>query len=652
MRTSNKHRTQTVPAILPSHAAARSTCVEHVSMLAPLAQLRGGSATAPTTPGPEGIGDPAALSWSAVGSRDAGDDDISCHIEWPVALADGRNVSGGEAFTQAISGLMEVHGRDRAVPRRLGLDVVAAAAGNLGAVGVLAALIARRRGRRISRVVVSPVAAGLLLISHHITTATCADRWQPPAGDGPGPPFPTSDGHWVEIEALGAEQWFAFWQRLGADEALLGASWLTFAFRQNTAMCALPPELHRATSTHSLREVAAAAEASAVAWCRVRDYGQVVTDMASTDSAPWALTPYAGAASATGRGSDQRPECNACAASAALPLEGLRVVELTTRIQGPLAGTLLRMLGAEVTKVEPPGGDPGREVPPLAGGAGSAFVAYNHGKGRVELDYKHQSGRATLTDHIADADIFLHNLRAGRAEELALGYDDVARLNPGLVYAHASGWGVDPPPGLPQVATDPLVQAHVAAGCGLNPAGEAPFPSRVTIADAFGGIVVVEAIVGALSAYLETGRGALVDTSLLSSALAMQAPILRSYIAKTELGRQAGRPIWTPVDTPIRTSDGYIVVEAPNVETLQRLAEACGAHTSGDAASSLLSLICERLEQDQTREWERRLVAAGVPCAAVCMDLGGLQADLRVRDHLVSLDGACLAPASPWRFID
>lgn len=641
-----------VSAVLPSHAAARLICADHVSMLAPQGQLRARPATAPTTPMPEGTGDLAPLSWSAVASRDAGDNDISCRIEWPVALPDKRNLSGGEAVTQAICGLMEVHGREHAAPRRLGLDVVAAAAGDLGAVGVLAALIARRRGRRISRVLVSPVAAGLLLISHHITTATCADRWQPPSGDGPGPPFPTSDGHWVEIEALGAEQWFAFWQRLGADEGVVGASWLTFAFRQNTAMCALPPELHRATSTHSLLEVAAAADASAVAWCRVRDYGQVVTDVASTDSAPWVLRPYAGAASATNRGSDRKRERNASAASAGLPLEGLRVVELTTRIQGPLAGALLQMLGADVTKVEPPGGDPGREVPPLAGGAGSAFVAYNHGKGRVELDYKHHSGRATLTDLIADADIFLHNLRAGRAEDLALGYDDVARLNPELVYAHASGWGIDPPPGLPQVATDPLVQAHVATGCGLNPAGDAPFPSRVTIADAFGGIVVVEAIVGALAACSETGRGARVDTSLLSAALAMQAPILQSYIARTELGRQAGRPIWTLLDTPIRTSDGYLVVEAPNVEAVQRLAEACGAHTSSNAASSLHSLICERLEQDQTCEWERRLVDAGVPCAAVCTDLGGLQADPHVRNHLVSLDGACLAPGSPWRFID
>ena len=149
------------------------------------------------------------------------------------------------------------------------------------------------------------------------------------------------------------------------------------------------------------------------------------------------------------------------------PLAGIRVVEVTSRLQGPLAALLLRQLGASVIKVEPPGGDFGRKSVPRAGTVGAAYLAYNRRKERLELDYKEPSDRAWLIDLVRDADV-VENWPDGRAEALGLDAPALARVNPALVYVHASGWnrGRTAPRA---IASDYVVQAHAALGDGIIP---------------------------------------------------------------------------------------------------------------------------------------------------------------------------------------
>lgn len=188
---------------------------------------------------------------------------------------------------------------------------------------------------------------------------------------------------------------------------------------------------------------------------------------------------------------------HAAGPSAPLPLAGVRVIEVCRRLQGPLAGLVLHLLGADVVRIEPPGGDVYRLMPPATGDVSATFLAFNHGKRAVELDIKRPEGRRTLLDMVAEADVFLHNWAPGKAVELQLDFDDLATCNPRLVYTHASGWGTalgaNPPFG-----TEYLVQAHSGLGHTVRSVDEPPAPSPVTLTDVMGALVAGEGTLAGL----------------------------------------------------------------------------------------------------------------------------------------------------------
>jgi hypothetical protein len=207
----------------------------------------------------------------------------------------------------------------------------------------------------------------------------------------------------------------------------------------------------------------------------------------------------------------------------ALPLDGVVVVEVGRRVQGPLAGHLLRLLGARVIRVEPPGGDPMRGVPPTAGDCSARFLALNRGKQVVEADLRTVNGQRAVRELVTGADAFLHNLAPGKAAELAVEASDLAALRPGLVYAHASGWGDALGP-RPPLGTDYLVQAHSGLAALLSPAGRPPAPSLMTITDILGGAVCALGVLAGLLTRYRTGHGLRVETSLLSAATLLHQP--------------------------------------------------------------------------------------------------------------------------------
>jgi crotonobetainyl-CoA:carnitine CoA-transferase CaiB-like acyl-CoA transferase len=551
------------------------------------------------------------------GSRAATDGSVTlrdgrgrlCVLEW--AWGDDAD----ESIVQARSGLMLVHGRDLGMPRRLGLDVASVAAGVVASQGLLAALIARRRGLPVSGVETSVLAAGLLFLRHHVAIATSGDEFPYRSRGLPGPPFLTADGQWVEIEALSPEDWIAFWRRLGVERAdVIGAAWLPFVYRYLAGSCRLPEALHEAVRRRTAEEVRAVAVASGVALSTVRSRS------GPPPGAPWNIRPF-------GR-SSPRPGGSVSPLRDA-PLRGLVVLELATRLQGPLVGRLLGMLGADVVKVEPPGGDFGRMSPPLAGGTGAAYLAYNHGKRVVEVDYKSGRGRAEILELAADADVFLQNWPRARAEALRLDATDIVRCNPAVVYAHASGWGdaVEPPS---SIAGDFLVQAHAGCGAGLHPPEQPPLPSRVTLVDVAGGLLACEGVLAGLYQRERTGRGCRVDTSLLSAALILQT---------------SGLTRWGPLEGPVPTADEPIVVSLCAPSSRNRLCAVCGLpETARDEQ------IAARLRERPARTWAEDLHRVGVPVTRVCTDLADLPTDPLVGALLERVEDGCWVPGPPWRF--
>jgi crotonobetainyl-CoA:carnitine CoA-transferase CaiB-like acyl-CoA transferase len=307
----------------------------------------------------------------------------------------------------------------------------------------------------------------------------------------------------------------------------------------------------------------------------------------------------------------------------------MTVVEVTSRLQGPLAGMLLRRLGAQVVKVEPPGGDFGRYSPPLAGGTGAAYLAYNGGKRVVEIDYKQPSGLAELRELAVGADVFLHNWRPGRAASLGVDSIDLGRVNPRLVYASASGWGdATDAPG--PIAGDFIVQAYAGTGSLLHPPGVPPLPSRLTLLDVTGGLLAAAAVLAGLHERERTGCGHRVDTSLVGAAAAL---------ATSRSAR------WTAWDRPVRTTAGHLVVCVDDPHARRQLATACALPAWTDDRA-----ILARLADRPAEHWVHDLRAAGLVATAVRENLAGLPSDPRLAGLLERADDACWVPAAPWSF--
>lgn len=587
---------------------------------------------------------------------------LVCQLPWLLGGCH-DSLPANEAVVQALSGLMAVHGRDRERPRRLGLEVASVAAGVLGAQAVLSALIARARGQDVTVARTTVLQGALMFLVHHLAMATCGTRLEPPgAGGEPGPPLRTLDGHWVEIEALDPEHWAAFWSQLGVSRSQQGQSWLAVAYRPNLATCRLPTALHQAAAGRTLEELRHAARSSGVALCRIRRYGEIIAErlQASADVPPWRMRSLTeqgqapssdgapgGAPSMSSRSAGTKAASPPSAGPA--PLSGIRVVESTSRVQGPLAGLLLSLLGAEVTRVEPVGGDVARMVPPVAGGLGAVFVAFNRGKQAVELDPKNAAGRAGLLDLAREADVFLHNWRPGRAEALGITDQDLGSVNPALVYARASGW--DPSSRhVPEVATEYLVQAHTGCADALTPLGEPPAPSPLTLADVMGGLLACEAVLAGLYRRSRTGLGCSVVTTLEGAARSLHRHLAAAAPSGLSPRCRNGRPCWGLLDQPLQTAAGFLTVDAEAPEARSRLMAASGLGQSADGTAQDDALAA-LLRDDTAEGWERRLIREGCIAAAVREDLSSLPADPRLGGLLEPVDeGACWVPVAPWQF--
>ncbi|GGO38578.1 CoA transferase [Streptomyces lasiicapitis] len=519
-----------------------------------------------------------------------------------------------EPTVQAATGIMAVHGRRDGAPRGLGADYAATAAGVLAVQGLLAQLLAQARGgeaRTAGRVRTSAARAGLLAVSQYFA-ATGADEGEAAELAPGGPPFTSADGTLFELETLDPGAWAAFWRALDAPPEAIRGGWRPFQFRYATACAPFPEALHTTARGHRWTRVQEAAAASGAEVCALRTLAGRAAEY--DGAAPWSLARLSPAAPPPRERDSQLPTADA-------PLAGLTVLEAGRRIQAPLAAHLLRLLGADVVRVEPPGGDPLRGMPPACDGVSARWLALNRGKRAVEADIKSPSGRRRLRELVAGADVFLHNWAPGKAAQLGLDAADLAAVNPGLVYAYTSGWAdrLDDAP----MGTDFMVQARTAVGEAVRPADEPPAPSLMTLLDVLGGLLGAEAVLaGLLLRERNGGLGVRVDSSLLAAADTLTAPALRRAARGTDPRPPAG------FRRPLRTADGWL---APT--------DTCAAAA---AAYDLTALPTPRALT--------LLNSHGLTATPVTTDLASLHTDPRFAGSIGrDTHGAPVVP-DPWTF--
>ncbi len=316
----------------------------------------------------------------------------------------------------------------------------------------------------------------------------------------------------------------------------------------------------------------------------------------------------------------------------AQPLEGIRVVELAHVMAGPVCGRMLADMGADVVKVEPPGGgDPTRAfAPPRMGGAAAAFVMMNRNKRGIVVDLKSTPGRDAARRMLARCDVVIENFRAGAMEALGLGYESLRAENAGLVYCQITGYGRTGP--LAGQRGFDLIAQGMTGLMSVTGEGEGRPPVKCgpPLTDITAGILGAMGVVAALHARERTGVGQRVDTSLYEAGIVQtfwqSAVALATGESPGPLG--SAHPLAAPYEA-LPTADGWITVGGWNQVNWLRLARALGLErladdprfaTNADRMANLDRLretLAARLRTATTGEWLRRLEAANVPAGPV-----------------------------------
>jgi crotonobetainyl-CoA:carnitine CoA-transferase CaiB-like acyl-CoA transferase len=241
------------------------------------------------------------------------------------------------------------------------------------------------------------------------------------------------------------------------------------------------------------------------------------------------------------------------------PLDGIRVLDLTSVVLGPLATQLLADYGADVIKVEAPEGDLMRSNGvSLHAGMSSIFLALNRNKRSVALDLKSAEGADAFRRLLATADVIVHNMRVAAIERLGFGYEAVAKLNPRIVYCAATGFGQDGPD-RDKPAFDDIIQAACGLASVSSIGRDTPDYTASLIADKTTGLAVANAVMAALLHRERNGVGQHVEVPMLETMTAFMlaehmggmtfrpAPVGAGYARLLQGGRK-----------PVRTSDGWI----------------------------------------------------------------------------------------------
>ncbi|HKF77406.1 MAG TPA: CoA transferase [Candidatus Dormibacteraeota bacterium] len=315
--------------------------------------------------------------------------------------------------------------------------------------------------------------------------------------------------------------------------------------------------------------------------------------------------------------------------SGPLPLDGIRVLDLTHALAGPYCTLLLGDLGADVIKVEPPGeGDHARRWgPPFIHGESAYFLSVNRNKRSVALDLKTEAGLAAAVELALASDVLVENFRPGTAARLGLGWDVLHERRPGLVYASISGFGQ----GRPALAGyDQIAQGTSGLMSITGEAGQQPTKVGVPVGDIAAGMFAAHAILAALVERARTGVGRYIDVALNDALLALLTYQAGRYFATgVPPGREGNHhPTIAPYGT-FATRDGHLNLAVGSDDQYRRFCEALQAPelatdprfaTNSDRQAGRAELTIEierRLTRRTTGEWLARLEATGIPAGPI-----------------------------------
>jgi crotonobetainyl-CoA:carnitine CoA-transferase CaiB-like acyl-CoA transferase len=314
------------------------------------------------------------------------------------------------------------------------------------------------------------------------------------------------------------------------------------------------------------------------------------------------------------------------------PLAGVKVIELCHVMAGPTCGLFLADMGADVIKVEKmDGGDQTRQsVPPAIAGESAAYMMMNRNKRGVVIDLKKEGGRRALKRLLEKADIVTENYRADTMPRLGMGYDEIRKVNPGIIYASISGFGRTGPyaerGGFDLVAQG---MSGLMSITGEGP-GRPPVKVGAPVCDITAGMLLAMGILAAYAHRLKTGEGQVVDTSLFEAGIShtywQSAIAFATGVAPAAMG--SAHPLNAPYQA-YRTQDGYINLGAANAKNWKIMLEAIGApeladdprfRTNGDRMANLGPLQ-EALEKVFTtrpsRHWLDLMERVGVPAGPI-----------------------------------
>ncbi|HEU4746355.1 MAG TPA: CoA transferase [Anaerolineales bacterium] len=312
------------------------------------------------------------------------------------------------------------------------------------------------------------------------------------------------------------------------------------------------------------------------------------------------------------------------------PLHGIRVLDLSRVLAGPYCTMVLGDLGADVIKVESPDGDETRGWgPPFTSGESAYYLCVNRNKRSIVVDFKTDEGRQILHELVKQSDVLVENFRPGTLARFSLDYESASRANPNLIYCSITGFGQTGP-----LRDRPGYDFMIQGMGGLMsitgvPDGE-PMKVGVAVADLFAGQNAVIAILAALQARTQTGKGQHLDISLFDSQVAMLANIASNYLVSGNLPKRYGNAHANIVPyQSFQASDAWFVVAVGNDRQFEKL---CEVISKREVASDVrFRLNAERVKHREelipilkpvfltktSHEWLSMLENAGIPCGPI-----------------------------------
>ena len=312
-------------------------------------------------------------------------------------------------------------------------------------------------------------------------------------------------------------------------------------------------------------------------------------------------------------------------------LEGIKVLDLSRALAGPYCTMMLADMGAEVIKLEMPGkGDDSRSWgPPFVEGESAYFMSINRNKKSITLNMKNEQSKEIVTKLIKQADVLVENFRPGAMDRLGFGYDAVKEMNPGIIYSSISGFGQDGPyrmlPGFDQV-----LQGMGGLMSITGEPGGPPIKVGVAIADIAGGMFAAFGIVTALFNREKTGKGQMVDVSLLDSQVAWLTYRAGAYFASGEVPQPvgSGHPVIVPYQA-FKAKDVYINIAVGNDQLWEKFCKAVGLESVMDDPKfatnakrvenrgEIVKIVGDLIVTKEGQEWLNILEEAGVPCGPI-----------------------------------